>query len=796
MADQYIRYPNNSNSAIPTYASFAALPALANDGSAAITLDTDTLYIYNAGTTTWLPVATPGSVFSIGTIDSGSPSANGAHIAANALILQSASDTMPGLMNIGAQTFAGEKVFSDTVSTSQRFIGTLETGSIIADSNNDLRIQADNFPLLRIVNDGIRIQAALGDVDATNNNTSVKVDDIIKEIILTAQTVRLVSDAEVSGDLVVAGVASASNLSGTNTGDVTIGTANGLSLASQALSLQLASASQPGALSAADWTTFNGKQAAGNYLTALTGDGTASGPGSAALTLATVNSNVGSFTNASITVNAKGLVTAASSGPTPVSSLTGDVTGTASAGAIATTIGANKVANSQLAQMATLTLKGNNTGGTANAIDLTVAQVNTMLGTLSNPMTTLGDLIYGGASGTPTRLAGDTSNTRKFLRELSVASAATAPGWDTLVAGDIPNLPASIITSGQMALAVGGTNANLSATGGASQVLKQVSVGAAVTVGQLAFSDLSGTVSSGQVATATFTAPTVQTFTSTGTTTGWLFTISTSSTVAVNDTYTNNSNTYTVLNALSAQSGQVLFMSGASAPQASGTLTRSAGAGTASIAFTLATALATYTLPTSPRSPKYIRVRMVGGGGGGGSSGTTDGGASTAGTASAFGSNVLIAGGGTNGSRNSAGGAGGTPTINGLTGISISGGAGQGSSQMPSTASSSPIILGAQGGSSAFGGAGSGGAGSGTAGGAASANSGSGGGGAAVGQVNSAISGAGGGSGAYIDCLIGSPSSTYVYAVGGAGSGQSAGTSGAAGGNGAAGIIIVEEFYQ
>lgn len=46
---------------------------------------------------------------------------------------------------------------------------------------------------------------------------------------------------------------------------------------------------------------------------ALTGDITTPG-GSLATTLATVNSNVGSFTNASITVNAKGLITAASSG--------------------------------------------------------------------------------------------------------------------------------------------------------------------------------------------------------------------------------------------------------------------------------------------------------------------------------------------------------------------------------------------------------------------------------------------------------------------------------------------------
>lgn len=57
-----------------------------------------------------------------------------------------------------------------------------------------------------------------------------------------------------------------------------------------------------------------GKQATGNYITALTGDATASGPGSSALTLATVNSNVGTFTNATITVNAKGLITAASTG--------------------------------------------------------------------------------------------------------------------------------------------------------------------------------------------------------------------------------------------------------------------------------------------------------------------------------------------------------------------------------------------------------------------------------------------------------------------------------------------------
>lgn len=73
-----------------------------------------------------------------------------------------------------------------------------------------------------------------------------------------------------------------------------------------------------------------------------------------------------------------------------------------------------------------------------------VASASTSFNTIS-PMTTLGDLIYGGASGAGTRLAGDTSNTRKFLRELSVAGVATAEVWDTLTVGD---LPVATVTNG------------------------------------------------------------------------------------------------------------------------------------------------------------------------------------------------------------------------------------------------------------------------------------------------------------------------------------------------------------
>jgi hypothetical protein len=100
----------------------------------------------------------------------------------------------------------------------------------------------------------------------------------------------------------------------------------------------LKSTTTTGALSiavAADFPTLN-QNTTGSAATlttgrtlAITGDLAYTSPSfngsanvTAAGTLATVNANVGSFTNASVTVNAKGLVTAASSGTAPVTSVT------------------------------------------------------------------------------------------------------------------------------------------------------------------------------------------------------------------------------------------------------------------------------------------------------------------------------------------------------------------------------------------------------------------------------------------------------------------------------------------
>ena len=197
---------------------------------------------------------------------------------------------------------------------------------------------------------------------------------------------------------------------------------------------------------------------------ALTGDITASA-GSNATTLATVNSNVGSFGSATqvgaFTVNAKGLITAASNTSISVTSsavsdfteaaqdavgsmidttlvytdgtpllsraaLTGDVT--ASSGSNATTIANNAVSSAKFRQSAALSVVGNSTNATANVADIAAASDNQVLrrsgtaigfgavnigssnavtgtlpvangGTGTSTTFTAGQIIYAGASG-------------------------------------------------------------------------------------------------------------------------------------------------------------------------------------------------------------------------------------------------------------------------------------------------------------------------------------------------------------------------------------------------------------
>lgn len=69
-------------------------------------------------------------------------------------------------------------------------------------------------------------------------------------------------------------------------------------------------------------------------------------------------------------------------------------------------------------------------------------------GGMTNPMTTLGDIIYGGASGTATRLAGNLNNSAYFLTSRASGGVATAPTWTSATGTGSVVLATSPIISG------------------------------------------------------------------------------------------------------------------------------------------------------------------------------------------------------------------------------------------------------------------------------------------------------------------------------------------------------------
>ncbi|MCX6106752.1 MAG: hypothetical protein NTY08_13065 [Proteobacteria bacterium] len=200
--------------------------------------------------------------------------------------------TINGTSSIGGST---------TISTT----GTAATGALTAvsvSSQGNVTILGNSTTANKLV---------LNDKGSTNS-VALKAPDTLASSLTWELPSTIGSSGQVlstngSGTLswVSAAIGSVTNVTGTAPISVASGTSTPV------ISMSQANGTTNGYLSSADWTTFNSKQAAGSYITALTGDVTASGAGSAAASLSTTGVTAGTYTK--VTVDAKGRATAGTS---------------------------------------------------------------------------------------------------------------------------------------------------------------------------------------------------------------------------------------------------------------------------------------------------------------------------------------------------------------------------------------------------------------------------------------------------------------------------------------------------
>lgn len=285
--------------------------------------------------------STPGAPVTVGSFDGQPASANGVSINSNVLYEQSADATHPGLVNTGPQTIAGAKTFTGGV-----------TASVTGHASQDL--QASNN-LSDLGNAGTaRTNLGLGTA-ATGNAANFTVG--------TGLTISAGTGTGAALQAMTVGIAAGYYLPTTTDQSTWNAKQDALTFTAPlvntlgTVTCNVASGSQAGCLSSSDWTSFSGKQAAGNYITGTTGDVVATGPGS-----------------------------------------------------VSATIQAGAVSNAKMANMAAHTIKGNNTGSSAVPIDLTDAQATAEL------VPFVGDSGSGGTQGVvPAPASGDAA-ANKYLK--------------------------------------------------------------------------------------------------------------------------------------------------------------------------------------------------------------------------------------------------------------------------------------------------------------------------------------------------------------------------------------------
>ncbi len=188
------------------------------------------------------------------------PNANGASLTGQQIQLQPADGSNPGLLTALTQTIGGEKTFSGNVIIS----GDLTVnGTTTTVNSTNLDVTDQNITVNNGGNDASSEGAGLT-VERTGTNGSIAYENALtskwkvgalgseSEIITSAGTQTITGTKTFTGSITAANFTGSS--SGTNTGDVTLGTfgaspdAKGATISGQVITIQPADATNPGAI--------------------------------------------------------------------------------------------------------------------------------------------------------------------------------------------------------------------------------------------------------------------------------------------------------------------------------------------------------------------------------------------------------------------------------------------------------------------------------------------------------------------------------------------------------------------
>lgn len=330
MATTYIGVPQNE---IPVYPTAASFPVSAGNGDQVVAADTSTIYVFSTGSMTWLAVATPGAAIALDAL-TGDVTATG-----------------PGTAPATVQAVGGSTATAVNAATILANAATsANTASAIVRRDVSGNFSAGTITASNVIDSGLSVSTALvtdGSKQLTSSVTTATELSYSSGVTSAIQT-------QLNGKQATLTIG---NLTDTGTDGIIVTGGTGAVIGSgTSVAQHVADTTHNGYLSSADWNTFNSKQAAGSYITALTGDVTAAGPGSSAATVAKIQSTVVSGTTGSGNV-------VFSAAPT----LTGLLSG--SSATFSSTIGASNFSG---------TSSGTNTGdvtlGTASGLSL-AAQV-------------------------------------------------------------------------------------------------------------------------------------------------------------------------------------------------------------------------------------------------------------------------------------------------------------------------------------------------------------------------------------------------------------------------------------